>query len=284
MIAVYAMGGGLGHLARARKALAALGADSSDCALITASPLARGDEIIQVPRRLSGSATAFGSWLRDTLRSLAPSRILVDAFPLGILGELADRTLLPEVPVYHVARHLKWDAYRSAFPGIPRQYEASFVAEPLAPAHESYLRNHSRNLLSLELRPQTEAAQENPFANLPRPVWLLVHSGSADEVCALLRFAAAHARRARIEPQFVIVSPRALDLPAGLLQMAHANPSTLFPFADRIVTGCGFNSMLETWPWRDKHLCLPFKRRFDDQSHRALRRILASRRAPSAAP
>ena len=41
MIAVYAMGGGLGHLARARRVLEALGRGSEPAAILTASPLAR---------------------------------------------------------------------------------------------------------------------------------------------------------------------------------------------------------------------------------------------------
>ena len=267
MIAVYAMGGGLGHLARARRVLRALGHADAPAAILTASPLARGPDIVRVPRRLAHSRTEFAAWLKRTLRALAPSKVVVDAFPLGILGELADPGVLPEVPLIHVARLLKWEAYRKAFAGVPRSYETSFSVETLVPAHEEFLAAHSGAIRSLEL-PVENSRQSDPFK---RPVWLVVHSGPAAEVHKLLDISQKRTKIENTSPQFVVVSPRALDLPAGVTRMAHERAWELFPHVERIVTGCGFNSMLETRPWRAKHLFLPFERRFDDQALRALR-------------
>ena len=267
MIAVYAMGGGLGHLARARRVLRALGHADAPAAILTASPLARGPGIVRVPRRLAHSRTEFAVWLKKTLRALAPSKVVVDAFPLGILGELADPGVLPEVPLIHVARLLKWEAYRDAFAGVPRRYDTSFSVETLVPAHEEFLAAHSGAIRSLEL-PVENSRQSDRFK---RPVWLVVHSGPAAEVHKLLDVSYKRTKIENTSPQFVVVSPRALDLPAGVTRMAHERAWELFPHAERIVTGCGFNSMLETRPWRAKHLFLPFERRFDDQALRALR-------------
>ena len=268
MIAVYAMGGGLGHLARARRVLRALGQGDARAAILTASPLARGPDIVRVPRRLAHSRTEFAAWLKKTLRALAPSKVVVDAFPLGILGELADPDVLPEVPACHVARILKWDAYRSAFAGTPRKYEASFIVEEIGEPHRKFLAENSNRVLPLDLFSIPESRTENPFK---RPTWLIVHSGPAAEVRALLDFASATAGKENAAPQYAVVSPRALALPEGVTRIAHPRAWELFPHADRIVTGCGFNSMLETRHWRAKHLFLPFERRFDDQALRALR-------------
>jgi hypothetical protein len=273
MIAVYAMGGGLGHLARARRVLQALGCAPGDAAILSASPLACGSEsgsecgpnIVPVPRRLAHSRAEVGAWLKKTLRSLAPAAVVVDAFPLGILGELADPRVLPEVPLYHVARLLKWDAYREAFPGTPRRYQASFKVEELAQEHEEFLAANSERVLRLELFSKRDSRTQNPFKD---PVWLVVHSGPAAEVRALLDFAKAKATQ---PAKFVVVSPRVLDLPAGVTRIAHERAWELFPHAERIVTACGFNSMLEAAPWRAKHLFLPLERRFDDQHLRAER-------------
>jgi hypothetical protein len=266
MIACYAMGGGLGHLARARRVLEVLGCASADAAIFSASPLARGPDIVPVPRRLAGSRAEFGVWLKETLRALAPTAVVVDAFPLGILGELADPSVLPEVPLYHVARLLKWNAYRKAFAGTPRRYLASFVVEELASEHAEFLAENSERILPLDLSSIQESKTENPFKD---PVWLVVHSGPDAEVRALLDFASTKTKNS--VPKFVVVSPRALDLPAGVERIAHPRAWELFPHAERIVTGCGFNSMLEASPWRAKHLFLPFERRFDDQQLRAAR-------------
>jgi len=271
VIAVYAMGGGLGHLARARRVLQALGSAPADAAILSASPLASGPGIVPVPRRLARSRREFGAWLKKKLRALAPSAVVVDAFPLGILGELADPGVLPEVPVYHVARLLKWNAYREAFAGMPRKYEASFAVEALGPEHAKFLASHSRSFRSMELPLDPHCAGENPFADMPKPVWLVVHSGPAREVDALLEFAARKAREEDAAPHYVVVSPRALALPANAMQLAHPRAWELFAHAGRIVTACGFNSMLEAGPWRAKHLYLPLERRFDDQFLRAAR-------------
>jgi len=268
MIAVYAMGGGLGHLARARRVLQALGCASAEAAILSASPLARGPDIVPVPRRLAHSRAEFGAWLKKTLRALAPAAVVVDAFPLGILGELADPGVLPEVPLYHVARLLKWNAYRDAFPGTPRRYDASFAVEDLAPDHGRFLMENSKQVFRLELCSGPKSQTKNPFKD---PVWLVVHSGPAAEVNELLSFSSEKSRLENVKPNFVVVSPRALDLPAGVTRIAHERAWELFPHAGRIVTGCGFNSMLEAAPWRGKHLFLPFERRFDDQHLRAAR-------------
>ena len=265
MIAFYAMGGGLGHLARARRVLEALGCASADAAILSASPHARGPDIVRVPRRLARSRVEFGAWLKETLRALAPTAVVVDAFPLGILGEFADPEVLPDVPLYHVARLLKWDAYRRAFPGTPRKFQVSYTVEDLAPEHGDFLAQNSERVLPLELSSKRFSKTTNPFKD---PVWLVVHSGPAAEVRALLEFAKT---KAKPSTEFVVVSPRALDLPAGVTRIAHPRAWELFAHAERIVTGCGFNTMLEAAPWREKHLFLPFERRFDDQQLRAAR-------------
>ncbi len=271
MIAVYAMGGGLGHVARARRLMARLVEGPAQCAIFTASPLAQGPDIVRVPGELSKSAAGFGGWLKHTLRTLAPEAIIVDAFPLGILGELADHEVLPKVPTYHVARLLQWDAYRSAFAGTPRTYDASYFVEPLTTAHEAFLRKHSRSVQTLALESDTCAASEDPFVNDAHPVWLVVHSGPASEVEALLDFAQDRAAFAGISPRYFVISPRPPELPDGAEHLPHARPAELYAHADRIITACGFNTMLETRPWRAKHLFLPFERRFDDQALRAAR-------------
>ena len=179
--------------------------------------------------------------------------------------------MLPDTRLIHVARLLKWNAFRDAFPGTPRRYDATFTVEPLTPAHDAFLAANSGVVRSFDLSLDPESGAENSCAGLPRPVWLVVHSGPAAEVHRLLEFAAVRAGEERAAPQFVVVSPRALALPTGVTHLAHPRAWELFAPADRIVTACGFNSMLEASPWRGKHLYLPFERRFDDQHLRAQR-------------
>ena len=59
--------------------------------------------------------------------------------------------------------------------------------------------------------------------------------------------------------------------------VAHVPAVDLYPTADRIVTGGGFNAVRQTEAWSDRHLVVPFERRFDDQFARA-RRVRARHR------
>jgi hypothetical protein len=279
------MGGGLGHVHRARAVLAAL-APATPRAIFTASRLASGDDLIHVPRRLAGSPPAFAEWLRAELRSLAPSAIVVDAFPLGIIGEFADRRLFPDVPLYHVARLLRWNAYAGAFPGTPPRYTAAYAVEPLTPPHEAFLRAHCARFEGMNLPVGNEDALcGDPLAQWrspDRPLWLLVHSGPKAEVRALREFARRRARAERVEPRFVLVSPSMKDAGTDMARLAQVPACGLFPFADRVVTACGFNSMREAEPYGRRHLFMPFARRFDDQRLRAARRWRALRTGPYA--
>lgn len=254
MIVVYAMGGGLGHLARARRVLEALGAPGERAVVITASPMAgamRFDpdtELLAAPR----DRARFPAWLRDRLRALAPHTVVVDAFPLGLLGELADPSILPDARLVHVARLLRWDAYRTACPGTPRRYDATFAVESLTPPHAAFLHAHSRRVERLSL------ASRAPVALEPGAPWLVSHSGPDEEIEQLRAFAESEAMRCSERARIVVRSPRHAavhDGPCGAL-----------------VTACGFNSMLEGAALGERHFFLPLARRYDHQPLRATRR------------
>jgi predicted glycosyltransferase len=252
VIVVYAMGGGLGHLARTRRVLAALEPGGAQAAVITASPLAgamhlgANTETIVAPR----DRAAFPRWLKATLRSLAPDTVVVDAFPLGIFGELADRSVLPEARLFHVARLLRWNAYRGAFAGTPRRYDATFAVEALTPAHAAFIEQNSARVLSLSL-----AALEVPPLQAGAP-WLISHAGPQAEVDALHAFARREAARRGERPRFAFRTPRSPGAEAF----------------GALVTACGFNSMLEGQAYGERHFFLPLERTFDDQALRAARR------------
>jgi hypothetical protein len=254
MIVVYAMGGGLGHLVRARRVLAALEPGATRAAVITASSLAGAVafdpsiEVIVAPRNRG----AFGGWLRKTLKALSPDTVAIDAFPLGIFGELADHSVLPAAKLVHVARLLRWDAYRAAFAGTPRRYDASFVVEALTPAHAAFLEAHSARVAPLSL------GAPEPFALRTGAPWLISHAGSENEVDALYAFAQREAVRLGESPTYLLRTPR-------------SQPEATGPFG-ALVTACGFNSMCEGESAGTRHFFLPMARQFDNQELRAARR------------
>lgn len=245
MIAVYAIGGGAGHVTRARRVIDALGLRGNAFILGTPSdPRAAGDiPLVEIPRSLEGDLDAHRAWLQ----TIDCERMLVDVFPAGIQGELSR---FDRVPLDFIARILRVDEYRKATNYAPwPKFETAYEVEEGAPHVEA------QRTIQLKLatpRPRDPATREAH--------WLIVHSGPPAEVDELV----AYAR----------------ELTTAPIVVADTYPATdLMPGAARIVTAAGFNVMLETEPWREKHLVVPFPRRFDDQFARAARRRAATLRA-----
>ena len=248
MIVYYAIGGGLGHVTRARRVLAALQLE------------ARVIGTADVPQELEQSVDAHREWIR----ALGADRIIADSFPLGIRGELEGIG----VPLDHVARLLRWDAYRRIAAGPLPRFGTTWIVEPLAPDHDAAIRAASDRVIDLQLRPEEPEAPEAP----EEPYWLVVHSGPADEVRELVAY--AEERRAIDGSTARIIVATACDVNG--VERANDPPSALYAGAERIVSAAGFNVMLETEAWRQKHDVIPFIRRFDDQFTRAARRRAAN--------
>jgi hypothetical protein len=280
MILYYAIGGGLGHLTRARAVIHTLGLDG-DIAIMTASRFARDRRVIgtatpiEVRPELAGDRPSYIRWLRATIDHLAPDAIYVDAFPGGILGELCAFPFPPSTRLFHIARLLRWERYRELLTSDLPCFERTYRVESLLRGHEDMLREASRDVVRLDLRdppsllePELRRRIES-IAQSGAPLWLLLHSGPEHEVEELLRYADCMALEEHIEPQLIVASqsiPAALPARAIHLDLYPAHP--LLPFADRIITGCGFNAMRQAAPYRDRHRCMPFERHYDDQEMR----------------
>ena len=226
MILYYAVGGGLGHLARARRVLTRLGL--RDRAVILTA--------VEEPRITGGIPTA------TSADFLAYERIIVDAFPCGLLGELQDI----DVPMDYVARLLQWDAYTSATGAVMPHFETTYLVEPVTHALDS------DRVVELDLSEPPFEAEEEDF-------WLVAHSGDDDEVRHLADYAHELQQIEGIDAP-IVIARRTFPL------------APLLARAARIVSAAGFNIMLETEPWRHKHHVVPLPRRFDDQFTRAARR------------
>jgi hypothetical protein len=268
MILYYAVGGGLGHLTRGRRVLEALGLDSL-AALVTASPYARdprvtgGIPVIEVPPHLERAPAEHRAWLRDLIRELQPERLIADAFPAGIQGELSG---LP-IAMDHVARILRLDEYRRAVTEEMPRFETTWIVEELAPDHEAFVRAQSERVVTLDLTPPPSACVEC------ESFWLIVHSGPEEEVSELVAYAANLRDLAANRPARIVVASRcSVTLPDGFERTDEYRVAHLFPSAARIISGAGFNIMCETTAWADKHHVVPFARRYDDQYLRAARR------------
>jgi hypothetical protein len=253
VILYYAIGGGLGHLVRARAVLHTLGV-AARAALLTASPFAAdprvvGDlPVVRVPDALDGDRAALRRWIADLVAGVRPERLVVDAFPAGVLGELAGDL---GVPVDHVARLLRWPRYARRLDRPLPRIETTFVVEPLHDDHLAAVRAASAQVVALSLVDPPAPPRDDAAGAA-----LVVHAGPAREVRALAALAATTGHPVRV------ARPGGPDL--------DVHPaSALFAHAAAIVTAAGFNAMRQAAPFGDRHLCLPFPRPLDDQRTRA---------------
>lgn len=247
MTVYYAAGGGLGHRTRAGRVLEALGIEEAE--VLTSADL---------PQALERDREAHREWLAERFGT---RRVIVDAFPAGLQGELSGI----EGPSFeYVARLLKWDAYRRAVPHPSPRFETAYVVEALDPAHAEFVRQTSAEVLDLNLAAPRPRPPASPIAG---PYSILVHSGPAEEVLELVAYARELGR------ETVFVATRCdVDLPPGFQLLETDRPFDHFDLARRIISAAGFNLMLETELWAHKHHVLPLPRRFDDQFLRAARR------------
>ena len=269
MIVCYAQGGGLGHLTRIRAYLHTVHADEP-ATVLTSSPFAADPRVLGPHRLLSPPAGAAPvGWLAATLRDLAPRTFVVDAFPAGIDGELTAELVPPGTRTVHLARLLRWDAYRRVLPTVPVRYDRTWTVEELTTDHAAHLAAVSGTVAPLRL------TEPQPVSNGPQEIhgaWLIVHAGPATEVAELLAYARECAALEGARPSLVLVAPRRPpDLPP---EVRHVDPYPawpLFAHAGRIVSAAGCNVVRQATRWRGRHLLLPFPRRWDDQFLRAAR-------------
>jgi len=273
VLVYYALGGGLGHLVRARAFLHTLGLET-EATLFTSSRFADdhrvtgGLPVVRVPDSLNGDRAGLRALLEEKIADTGATRLVVDAFPAGLLGELAEWAPPAGLALWHVARLLRWDRYTAdASPRLPR-FDVTFVVEELHVEHRRALEAATRELRPLDLV-DPPAPPSEPIEG---PHVLVVHSGPDEETLDLVacarELAAADGRGARV----VLASPaRPGSLPADV-EWRDAFPATgLFPAADRIVAAAGFNAVRQTEPFRAKRFLVPYPRRFDDPFARAAR-------------
>ena len=283
MILYYAMGGGLGHLTRARAVLHTLRLES-ESVILTASRFA-GDErvtgglnVIHVPAYLAHDRAAYRAWLADLFASLRPAALYLDTFPAGIRGEFCDFPPLEGVPIHYLARLLKWKEYAKLLEGRLPRLEETHILEPLATEHEEFIRRHCAKQSPLRLEDPPHLLHESALSEAGRlalstePFWLVVHSGPVEEIMELLAYAAEMRRIERVEAQLILVAPAPPpELPKDVFYIDIYPAAALFPMAARVISACGFNVMRQMARHYGKHRYMPCARRFDDQFKRAAR-------------
>ncbi len=230
-------------------------------------------EFKKVPGELAGDKKGFQRFLSKTLEETQASSIYVDAFPAGIAGELVQGLFPAHIKLIHIARHLKWTAYKNRLSHHSLNFEKTYRVETLHPEQEAYLKTHSKHLEKLQLEYPVTKVDRIPssFNASDKEKWLIVHSGSDEEIQILIQAAQKDAYLKNKKPLLLCLSPQTPEnLPENSIHLNHYPASDFFPYADRIYSGGGFNSMEELKNYSKIHVPYPFDRKFDDQTQRII--------------
>ena len=277
----YAMGGGVGHLVRARAVVHTLGLNPSTTSLLSSSPYALDSRIVGTmpvcvaPEELGQKPSDWRKWIERVIHQLQPENLYLDTFPAGILGEFESIRLPAATAVHHVARLLNPRSRRELFATPGPRFETCHMVEVLDGEHRSLLRDRSLAIIDLPLidpSPDESTAESAIVLDRHSKFWLIVHSGPAEEVAELLAFADGMRDAAAIATHLVALTlspPGVLPPGTSCYDVFPATP--LFRHAERIFTAGGFNAVRQTAPWRNRHFAVPFSRRHDDQYRRVAR-------------
>ncbi len=270
MLLYYAMGGGLGHLVRAEAYLSMAGA--TDYKVITASPYAGrhfpANNLISIPRELENHGEILQKYMQEIIDRTMPGSVVIDTFPVGILGEL-NNVNWRNAGIIYLTRRMKWKSYNEKIQSRVH-FSRTLILEPLEDAHMSFAEKNSGMIKEIDLSyPDRPADPGNILARKSdKEKWFIIHSTPGSEVDILLNYARDMSVNDGIEPDIFVIS-QDYSGGEGLYTSDLCPVNNYFPYADRLVSGCGFNMMKQAEPFRKKHYFIPFSRKYDDQFWRA---------------
>lgn len=269
----YCFGGGLGHITRFNAFCNTL---SIEPILLTAlKDVTEGQiktfaqDVILLPKECYTNKNNLKKWVGDCINEVKPDKFIIDAFPCGILGELTDLYEFDNIKIEYIARILKLDEYLKRIDGTFPKFSKIWQVEDLDEKQNKWLNMLAiKNNIEIDklklIYPNNEKYRK---ISLPKNFWLIVHSGSEDEVRDLYEYARDIATLENLEPNFVVIGQitRPNFLPNNIPYYSFYPVTNLLKKADRVFSGAGFNIMHQMEEMKEKHVVLPFNRPLDDQ-------------------
>lgn len=273
-ILYYCLGGGLGHITRFTAFCHTLAIKPI---LITlqndylSNILSRfASDFFILPEKLVSDKAGLKDWVLNIIKQTNPKKIIMDAFPGGILGELSNcRRELDNIEIEYIARILKLDTYQKRLESELPHINKIWQVEEFGYEQKIWL----NNLAQINNIPINRLKLEYPNFNvdsniiLPQNSWLIVHSGSELELQELYEYARDTALLEKVTPNYVIIGQKTKPtfLPKDLPFYNVYPVTNLLKKASRVVSGAGFNIMEQMSQMKAKHMVLPFNRALDDQ-------------------
>jgi len=276
MYLFYTLGGGLGHLTRVLAFINTQCMDSSQCVILSSQEIAHAifpdSPCIILPNHLKDSPKKLFEAIMEIIVFHKIRIVFMDTFPNGIIGEWSFLQN-HKFEINYIARLLNWNNYKPLTEGHKINFQKTYIIEPLSEPHNNFITQHSKSVQTFTIDyPKVPEDKEivQKLLSIRKPMWLIAHSYPVDEVLQLYDYAQDLAKVQNKNYSFVIISSSPIEgISSQVLQLNIFPAYPFFIYADRIFTGCGFNSMKQTETIKEKHSFIPFPRRFDDQFQRA---------------
>jgi hypothetical protein len=274
MVLYYAMGGGLGHLMRTLAVLHTL--NINEFKIITASPLAtkifNKEDLILIPGTFEKNAVKLRIRMTEIIKDVTPDELFIDTFPAGIMGELYPVVFPENMKKVYISRILKTDKYRFMNTCNIMFDESYILEEGMTEKHIRFITEHSVAVKHLDLKYPPYKGTGDDYLDTPsgKPVWMIMHSGSGEEVDMLVRYAKEIASLENVTPFLWVVTQSAFREEVDRLTDDRVPAHGLISCADRLFSACGVNMMYLTRSNAVLHYFIPFPRKYDDQFRRAL--------------
>ena len=264
----YVQGGGLGHLTRTHALIKTLRIPAKDVRIITPSAFTGYfKEYSFIKISWNATMSRWSQVIIDTILSYDNTTFYIDAFPLGLKGELFQvYQTFPNIEYIYISRILKWQKYLGTLPkGNSLEFSETILLEELYPEHLSWIQQYSKKTTQLTL--DYEPVSPTPF--LDTPYAMIIHSGGKEDVLHIIHRALEDLQN---NPQIPLVVFTQVDISIHNPRMIihqHVYPvSRYYHHAEIIYTAAGFNSIQELQPYRDKHIAIPLEKLYDDQFFR----------------
>lgn len=271
----YCMGGGLGHITRF---VAFCHTTSINPVLLTNCKAVKTGMIKTPASRVifpddsdQLNQENLRNWIKIILQKEKPKKLIIDAFPGGILGELCNINELQYIECQYLARILDLKQYcRRIDSNLPR-FSTIYRLETLHDEHENFLNSMSLTPRNLTLVDPPMPASETSLMLPPKAFWAIIHSGTEEEILQLWQFARQTAECENTNPELLFVTPGAKPscLTSEVRHLSVYPAHTVINRAERVFSAAGFNIMRQMRNYRARHAVMPFKRALDDQFFRA---------------
>ncbi|KXX68908.1 hypothetical protein [Flammeovirga sp. SJP92] len=268
----YVLGGGLGHLTRVKRLLRTLRIEKDFMIFSTswATKVFPADQCIIINPKTYQNKKDLFHFLLTQIKQYSVTDLFIDTFPLGLFKELELEVIPSQCQLHYIARYLKWGVYMNQPVVKERRFDHTYIIDFMHQDQFHFIKKHSKKISHFKL----ESREKVKSNKKEEEFFLINHSGPKEEIQSLINLLQDHPLYTTCQLPILINTPTHFTLPfSERVKVIHQYPAhLLFAQAKLIVTGCGYNSMLETLPYQEKHIFMPFQRKFDDQFERANRR------------